>query len=219
MPGFDSNNFKKNIPSNQKPMREFTVGAPEEGEVRQYSFGPNAQTGSSAQAPAQSYAQQPEFSPAEIEEQIKEARRQKLAPNRIGDEAKKRVEILANIGRLTKDVNIGGFSFTLRTLKAKETKEAALATFSTSITQLEASYEARKQQLARSIFKIDGEDIEVILGSRNLNDVMSFIEDQLEDVVVEKLWNDYVALKDEARVKYGITTNKDAQEVAEDLKK
>jgi len=210
MSGFDSPNFKKTSPpSSQKPLREFTVGAPEgEGFVRQQNFGPPP-------LPVQQ-----EMSQAELEDTIREARRQKLAAiNKIGDEAKKRIEILANIGRLTRDVEIGGFSFSLKTLKSKETKEAALATFSTAITQLEASYEARKQQLARSIFKIDGEDLEVILGSRDLEDVMRFIEDKLEDIVVEKLWNEFVALKEESRIKYGINTVKEAEEVAEDLKK
>lgn len=216
MSGFDSPNFKKNIPSNPKPMREFTVGAPEEGEVRQYSFGPTPQQSAVYQGPPQGH----EMSLAEAEEAAREARKQKLANmNKIGDEAKKRIELLADIGRLTRDVIIGGYTFSLRTLKARESKEAALATFSTSITQLEASFEARKQQLARSIHRIDGEPLEVILGSRSLDDVMRFIEDNLEDVVVEKLWNEYVSLKEESRTKYGINTAKEAEEVAEDLKK
>jgi len=199
-------------------MREFTVGAPEEGEVRQYSFGPTPQQSAVYQGPPQ--PQQHDMTLAEAEEAAREARKQKLANmNKIGDEAKKRIELLADIGRLTRDVIIGGYTFSLRTLKAKESKEAALATFSTSITQLEASYEARKQQLARSIHKIDGEPLEVILGSKSLDDLMRFIEDNLEDVVVEKLWSEYISLKEESRTKYGINTSKEAEEVAEDLKK
>lgn len=198
MSGYESDHFKKNMPSTQKPLREFTVGDPDD-------FVEN---------------QAPEISQTEYENAIKEARRQKLASvNKIGDEAKKRIEILANIGRLTKDVSIGGFSFSLRTLKSKEAREAALATFSASLTQIEASYEARRQQLARSLCKIDGEDVSIILGSDNLEARLNFIEENLEDVVIEKLWEEFAALKEEARVKYGINTVKEAEEVSEDLKK
>jgi hypothetical protein len=209
MSGFESSSFKKNVPQGQqKPLREFTVGAPEDFAKPQMTPTMGQQMG------------QQELSQEEIETQIREARRQKLAnANKIGDAAKKRIELLADIGRLTKDVNIGGYTFSLRTLKNKETKDAALATFSTSITQIEASYEARKQQLARAIFKIDGEDLSAIIGSNNIEDALRFIDESLEDIVVEKLWEEFIALKEESRTKYGINSVKEAEEVSEDLKK
>lgn len=214
MSGFESSSFKKNSPPTQgKPLREFTVGPPEDFE----NVNPYVRHQMDASPP---HPGQQEISPAEYENAVREARKQKLAnANKIGDAAKKRIEILANIGRLTRDVEIGGFSFSLRTLKSKETREAALATFSVALTQIEASYEARKQQLARSIFKIDGEDIEVIIGSNNLDDKIKFIDDNLEDIVVEKLWNEFILLKEESKEKYGINTVKEAEEVSEDLKK
>lgn len=197
--GFESSNFKKSAPTGQQPLREFNVGVPSDFDDQRL---------------IQERSQQ------DIEAEMREARRQKLAnTNKIGEAAKKRIELLADIGRLTKEVVIGGFTFSLRTLKNGETKAAALATFATSITQLEASYEARKQQLARSIFKIDGEDIDVIIGSNMLDDRMRFLEDNLEEVVVEKLWNEFVALKEESKTKYGINTIKEAEEVSDDLKK
>jgi hypothetical protein len=202
MSGYDSSSFKKNVPTNQKQLKEFTVGPPE--------FDQHPNFGSVQQ----------QMSQEELEAHIKEARRQKLADaNKISNEAKKRLEILADIGRATKDVQIGEFTFSLRTLKAKEAKEAALATFSTSVTQLEASFEARKQQLARSLFKIDGELIEMIIGSELLADKLAFIEDNLEDIIVEKLWSEFVSLKEEVKNKYSINTVKEAEEVSEDLKK
>lgn len=224
MSGFDSPNFKKNIPTNQKPLREFTVGAPENQTVSQSNFGQYGPPPVREYPPqSQTFGTPPpqhDMSQGELEAAIREARAQKLAnANKIGDEAKKRIELLANIGRLNRDVKIGGYTFSLRTLKSKESREAALATFATSVTQLEASYEARKQQLARAIFKIDGEDLEVVLGSRNIDDVMKFIEDNLEDIVVEKLWDEFISLKEESRSKYGINTVKQAEEVSEDLKK
>lgn len=194
----DNSSFKKPAPAQTqaKPvMREFTVGSPED-------------------------FQQSMPSMDELESRAREINRQRLENvNKITDVAKKRIEILANIGKLTKDVEIGGYSFTIKTLKAKETREAAVATFATSLTQIEASYEARKQQLARSIIKIDGQNIEDIIGGASLEDKIKFIEEHLEDVVVEKLWNEFVSLKEESKTKYGINTQKDSEEVSEDLKK
>lgn len=204
MSGYDSPNFKKSVQQPKGQMREFNIGPPENDPNSPNNFTP---------------LQQPQ-TPGEVEDLARIARQERLAAaNKIGDQAKKRIEILADIGRLTKDVQIGGFTFSLRTLKARETKDASLATFSVAITNLEASYEARKQQLARSVFKIDGEDIAEIIGSRNLEDRMKFLEDNLEDIVVEKLWNEFIALKEEAKAKYGINTAKEAEEVLEDLKK
>jgi hypothetical protein len=207
MAGYDSPNFKKNVQPSKGQLREFNVGLPEEDTNSPNNFIP---------------LQQPPYqqTPEEIEALARIARQEKLAAaNKIGDQGKKRIEMLADIGRLTKDVKIGEFTFSLRTLKARETKDASLATFSTAITNLEASYEARKQQLARSVFKIDGQDIGLIIGSTNLEDRMRFLEDNLEDIVVEKLWSEFLALKEEAKTQYGINTVKEAEEVVEDLKK
>lgn len=218
MSGFESSSFKKNIPQAQqgKQLREFTVGPPE-GFEEPGTIPPQIQQTFTQQM---NFGQQEEMSPGDLENAVREARRQKLAnANKIGEAAKKRIELLANIGRLTKDVKIGDFVFSLRTLKSKETSEASLATFSTSLTNLQASYESRKQQLARSVYKIDGEDVAAIIGSNSVDDIVKFIDDNLEEVVVEKLWSEFIALKEEARSKYGINNEKDAEEVSEDLKK
>jgi hypothetical protein len=198
MAGFDSPSFKKNYPQQtHAPMREFNVGPPDE-------FEPQSQQ---------------QLNTAEIEQKIEEARREKVNPVvKISDTGKKRIEILANIGRLTKDVPIGGISFSLRTLKSKETEEATRAIFANSVTQLEASLEARKQQLARSIFKIDGQDIDFVIGSRVFDDKLAFIG-ELEDIVVDALWDNFTTLKNEARTKFGINNSEEAKEVIEDLKK
>lgn len=150
---------------------------------------------------------------------IKAARKEKATGViRMSEPAKQRIELLANIGRMTRDVEIGEHTFTLRTLKAKETREAALASFKVE-TQLEAGYEVRKQQLARSLHKIDGGDIAVVLGDDDLSSRLSFIEEHLEEAVVSKLFEEFSLLKEEANKKCGIHTETEAKEVVEDLKK
>lgn len=212
MAEFNSPNFKRVVQTTeQRPLREFTVGAPEPvqnaGAYGQYNVAPQNV--------------QQEYTPEQINEMermIKEARKEKISSlDKITEAAKKRIELLANIGRLTKDVAFEGVTFSLRTLKAKESKEAALDTFKVS-TNLEAGYEARKQQLARAIYKIDGHDVSHVLGSDDLDAKLNFIE-ELEEHLVSRLFDEFTALKDEARTKFGINTEQDAKEVIEDLKK
>ena len=208
MPEFNSPNFKKTVPAaGQRQLREFTVGAPEDMPQEQ--------------AAAQSFSAQRQMSREElmdIEQNIKEARREKLSSmNKITEHGKKRSEILANIGRLNKDVQLEGYTFSLRTLKSKETREAALQTFSVG-TQLEANFEARRQQLARSIYKIDNYEIIDVLGNDSIETKLEFLDD-LEESVIVKLFDEFSSLKEDARVKFSITTEAEAKEVAEDLKK
>jgi hypothetical protein len=211
MPEFNSPNFKKTVPAaGQRQLREFTVGAPEDY-PQEFP----------AEQAHQSFVSQREMSREElmdIEQNVKEARREKQSTmNKITDHAKRRTEILANIGRITKDVPLEGYTFSLRTLKAKETREAALQTFNVP-TQLEANFEARRQQLARSIFKIDGHELIDVLGNDSIEAKLAFLDD-LEESVIVKLFDEFSALKEESRVKFGITTEAEAKEVAEDLKK
>jgi hypothetical protein len=190
MSEFDSSNFKKKI--HNTPMREFNVGPPD-GEYNEPTI-------------------------EELKRNAQEVRNARMQnANKIGDLAKQRLEYLSNIGRSFKEVKIDGISFTLRTLKAKETKEAALATFSSS-NNIAAAFEARKQQLARSLYKIDNQDLEFVLGKDDLETRLDFIE-ELEDVVVAALFNAFSELKDTTSKKFDIKNEEEAKEVVEDLKK
>jgi hypothetical protein len=202
MSGFESKNFNKSVSNPQKPLREFNVGMEETQTFPQ-------------QMPQQNI---PQVLTPEIAAAAKEARREKINQEpRIADYGKKRIEILANIGRLTKDVEIEGYKFSLRTLKAKETQDAAIDTFKSS-TQLEASFENRKQLLARSLFQIDGNNIDFVIGSNSISDKISFLE-ELEECVINKLFDEFSALRTEAESKYNMKTTKEAEEAGEDLKK
>lgn len=187
----ESSTFKKNFPTNQAaPMREFNVGPTESAQVS--SFGPPPSNSS----PPQEAAPLPKMSFA----------------------SKTRIELLAEIGSLTKDVIIGANTFSIRTLKSKEVRAATLAAFSTSKTELEVSFASRLQQLARAIVKIDGNDFGLTIGSDDLDKKILVIE-EFEEFVVNKLYNEFSNLKKEAEETYGIKTVEEAKEVAEDLKK
>lgn len=200
MPSFESGPFSKTIQaSSQPPMRNFVIGAPED----------DASQPIPQQQPSVQEMQQ-------IAQETRQARKE--SESKITPTGKKRIELLAGIGRLTKDVKLGEHTFTLRTLKSKEVAEATQATFSQVNTQLEAFYASRREQLARSIYLIDGQDIALVIGDGSIESILSMI-DSFEDVVVDKLYDEFSALKKESKTLYGLNTSKDAQEVSADLKK
>jgi hypothetical protein len=208
MASFESSQFKKTFPSapQSQQMREYTVGAPED--QPQMTPHVSSHTGSSISPDVEAAMRK-----------AKEDRERSLSnEQRIGTGAKKRIEMLANIGRLTKDVKIGEYTYSLRTLKSKETREAAMASFSSVETQLEASYEVRRQQLARSIYQIDGHSVEEIIESKEMSAKLALI-DEWEELVVNKLFEEFNNLKNEAQSKYSVNSEAEAKEVVEDLKK
>lgn len=208
MAGFESPHFKKQV-AQTRPMKEFSIGDPDDYPIQ------------GTPTPSHHNVQQfqaPDLLSPEEEARLNELRRQKSEGPRISEPGKKRIEILSGIGRLTKDIVIGEHTFSLRTLKTKESEEATRAIFATAITQIEAAQASRKQQLARSIYKVDGIDVDLAFGTSSLED-RTRVLDELEDIIVEALWSGFVAMKDEVRTKFGISTEVQAKEVLDDLKK
>lgn len=197
--------FRTNTPGSKRPLREFNVGLPEDNTEQFQQFSQSNQT--------------QEMSIEEMEQFSRQAREEAFSnQSKITASGKKRIELLADIGRLTKDVSVGGITFSLRTLKSKEMRDASFATFSLTNSQLEASYEARRQQLSRSIYQIDGQDIDFVLGSKEIDAKFALL-DELEESVISVLWDELIALKETARTSFGLKSEKDTKEVVEDLKK
>lgn len=202
-----SSSFYAKKPVDQPPtkLREFNVGGPEdetEGNMGPAMF--NHQTPH-------------ELSAAEREELQRMRKEATSKAPRIGDHARKRIELLANIGRLSKDVDIEGIVFSIRTLKTKETREATMSIFECK-NDADAAFEIRRQTLARAINQIDGQDLELALGGSDFGLKLDLI-DGMEDVVVGKLYNAFNDLRQEARTKYGLDSEQQAKEVVDDLKK
>lgn len=194
--------YKKSSPEQQSPLREFNVGDPDE-----LSMNPMYR----AQQQAPGY----ELSAAEREE-LQRLRREPKE-EKMGDYAKKRIEILANIGRLTKNVEMDGITFALRTLKAKEARAATMSIFG-CVNDVDASFEIRRQTLARAIYEIDGQPIESALGGDDFALKLDLIDD-MEDVTIIRLYNEFNELRNEIQTKYGLKTEQEVKEVLEDIKK
>ena len=154
----------------------------------------------------------------DVERQILEAKKaRREGKERLSDGARRRIEMLVGMTRLTKDVEIDGQLYRLQTLKSKELRDALVATseFSGSIQMV---FETRKQLLARSLIVVAGVDINQFLNSDDLEDRLYFIE-LVDHALLLRLYNEYVALANDAQEKYSLKTEEQVKEVLEDLKK
>lgn len=193
-----------NSPLGRKQMAEsaqqkrFTVGSPDD----QHDI------------PSQ-FVQQP--TQQELEERLKQARYEALHGSRLTADSKKRIELISGIGRLTKDVPIDGMTFSLRTLKSKETQEAAI-TGELQQYKVESAFETRRQFVARALYKIDGNDLFLIIGDDSIESRLNFV-DELDESVITHLFNEFDGLRLEAAKKYSIKNEAELKEVAEEIKK
>lgn len=192
--------FKKSIGA--KPLREFpAIGGPDEEEVPSFK----------------TYGSIDQFEiSAEEEEALRKARKEKLNPS-ITPQAKTRLEYLADIGRLTKDVVIDGITFTLKTLKSKEQKQVYLTLVDVT-NKVDEAYNIKYYSLAYSLIKIDQQNIEMMFKIDSLQDKIKLLED-LEESTTDRLFAAFEELKNTANDRFAIKTEEDIKEISDSLKK
>lgn len=156
--------------------------------------------------------------PAEIEREIKAAKEaRRTGKERLGEGAKRRIEILLGMTRTTHKVDVDGIEFVFQSLKAKEMRESLIVVADYDNT-IQAPYEVRKQFLARSIVSVGGVDFGQFIGSNTLESKLEFVE-ELDDALLNRLYDEYLKMAQEARNKFSIKTDDEAKEVIEDIKK
>lgn len=161
---------------------------------------------------------QPVREMTDVEQQILSAKKAKQeGRERISEGARRRIEMLIGMSRMTKTVDINGTTFTLQTLKNEEAREVLIASIPYDGT-IEFSFENAKQTLARSLIEIASTDINQFLSSSDLGVKLDFIS-QLPQALFTRLYNEYVNLDTESREKFGLKNDMDVKEVVEDLKK
>lgn len=157
-----------------------------------------------------------EFS--EVEKQIMDAKRAKReGKERLSEGARRRIEMLIGMTRLTKDIDIDGRIYRIRTLTSKELREVLMSA-SAFDGNIQFIFESRKQVLGRSLTVVAGVEIEQFLGSTDLQDRLDFIEEMDHSLLI-RLYNEYNELAAESQNKYSPKTEADVKEVLEDLKK
>lgn len=151
-------------------------------------------------------------------EAIQNARRAAMAASkRISPVAKERIEILAGLGRCRDKVEFEGVSFSIQSLKSGEMRD--IVRISNNAQNASDSYfEARLQTLARAIYEIDDQPLSVVLGSNKLEDILTWLED-MDENLVEFIHNHYLDMVRKNKSKFVIKDEKDAAEVAEEIKK
>ena len=228
MPKYDSPLGSKQIQG--RPMKDFSV--PDESgysppqrppphrhmrEEQPPPFDPNAMREFQA-------AMQPQHQPlqmkemSDVERQIFEAKKAKReGKERLSDGARRRIEMLVGMTRLTKDVEIEGNLYRVQTLSSRELRDAVTATseFDGSVQFI---FENRKQILARALTVVAGVDIEQFLNSNELETRLEFIE-LVDHSLLLRLFNEYNTLSKEANEKYALKTEAQVKEVLEDIKK
>jgi hypothetical protein len=139
------------------------------------------------------------------------------AEDRMEPGAKRRLEILLGLGKGTKDVIIDNITFSIRTLKNIEWKEAIKAVAMAELA-VEQAYEMRAQILSRSIFAIDDQPVEMVIGSQKFSDKIDFVQN-LDEAVVSYLYEVYNKLVTDNRAKFNLNTTEGVQEAVEEIKK
>jgi len=157
-----------------------------------------------------SRAQLEEMSQAEFQQMRADRADAIKSQKKISSESKGRIEALVGIGRMTTDVTIGDYKFTLQSLKAKEERETSKNII--GLNGVEQFHEIRTQTIARALIKINDISSDIVLGTKNIEDVVAFVWD-LEDIVVKELYSRYAKMVQETSEKLF------SSKVLEELKK
>lgn len=225
MPNYDSPISSKKFPG--QPLREFTI--PDESGAEQdmvpvmrhrgpAPHGPQAPVDTSAAIAYQNRIAAAEAEEADIERQIREAKDAKrTGKERLNDGARRRIEMLLNMTRTTREVDILGNVFMLQTLSSNEMREAIMIAAEYDNT-VQSPFEIRRQLLARSLTHLAGVEISQFVGSTTLEAKLQLI-DHLDESLLNRLFDEYSSLVQEAKSKFSIKNAEDVKDIVDDLKK
>lgn len=165
-----------------------------------------------------SFADEEPTNQTEVEESFKQAREMKRSgKERLTEGAKRRLESLLGMTRLNRAATIGETEFVLQTLTGKETR-LAIRDAAVYDGTVESPFAIRCQLLARSLIGIGGVDFNHFVGSDQIDIKLLFIE-ELDDIILNRLYDEYIIMTKEAKKKFGINNAQEAQEVVSDIKK
>lgn len=197
-------------PMPQKQVRNYEASAPifDDADMRDFQ--------SRMQQPLPQQTPMKEIS--ETEKQIMEARRLKReGKERLSEGARRRVEMLINMSRMTRDVVIEGHLYRLQSLPSIDLREVMINAAEYDGT-VQLIFETRKQILAESLIIIAGVEFGQFLNSVDMQDRLDVIE-LLDHGLLVRLYNEYNILAAEVQDKYTLKTEAEVKEVIEDLKK
>jgi len=133
-------------------------------------------------------------------------------------EAKKRVEFLIGLGKVTDEFEIDGVNFSIRTLSTGEIKEIAKTVSLQEMSAAELGFELRTQTLARSVYQINGYLLAEVIGDDSMEARLALF-DSLSDSVAAYIHDKYKIITEKAQNQYAVKTEEDVKEVADAIKK
>lgn len=151
-------------------------------------------------------------------ESYRQARADRLATDKkISSSARERVEVLIGLGRVKTEVELEGVKFTLQSLKAAEMRDVTFEG-NKGRDEMDKYFLSRNHTVARSIVAIDGQPVDLVLGSRDQESVLDLINN-MEDSMIETLHDTYFEMVKLNKRKLTIESKGEAKEVVEDVKK
>lgn len=138
---------------------------------------------------------------------------QKISPG-----AKERIEFLLGIGKVTKDVDVDGTTFTLKALSDVQNQDVLLKIVQGYKNDADALLYSRRLTLTYAITHIDGTSIGIQLGDDSFETKFTVLG-QMDSDVIGYIYSHYEEMTVNKRKKYTIKNEKDAEQVVEELKK
>ena len=203
------------VVSSQRPMKKYTVDDPtlEPEELKDI---PVVNPLYLKQRAAQQQEEQ-EIKPktdAAIFEKYEQA---KINKNKISKDGKSKIEALLGLKKITKSITIDGIEITLKNLTGNGTRLAFKTIEEHAKNNIDIMFYSRHVYLALSLYKIEDQDISVLLGEGDEPNVdlrLSLIEELSEDTI--KDLQDFY--EKEIGIKSPITEG-EVKEVNSDIKK
>lgn len=160
-----------------------------------------------------------EVESSKVEFQDLQAQRQEIinAGKRITSASKERMEILLNLGRLTKDVEVEGIKFSLRSLKSKEIQSITKMAEQLD-SQIDSYFASRNNVLSRAIYAIDDQSLGDVLDKADGGAVLKWL-DEMDDAILEYLHDAYLEMVKKNKKRFEIKSEEQIKEVVEELKK
>lgn len=167
------------------------------------------------------YNRQPEPESVPIQQRSPEGfrgmpMRRSQALERISPEAKRRIQVLAGLGKISDDYDFMGTKYTFRSLSTLEGQNIFAELFDGPRDQITVSYKIRISTLSHALTHIDDQPAELVLGSEDL-EIKRYLFEELGEEVTEHMWKWYQ--ENIVSVTKGKLSKENAKELAEDVKK
>lgn len=159
--------------------------------------------------------------PADFDD-FKDMRQQHVEKSKkVSLDGRDRINYLIGIGRKTIDVPVGDVVFTLRTLKTREMRDALVAANDFETKTFEHYYNLRNYTMAFALTAVDNMSLDLVLGIKDLNpnNVIDYLLDEMDDVVLDYLYEKFLKLHNDQKNLFIIKTENELKEVTEDIKK